>query len=57
MAQIVSHQRSPLARPGANLINVLAAFFSPACVLIFSGTFFKSYKKFKHLDFLSGDQK
>jgi len=42
---------------GANLINVLEAFFKPACVLIFSGVFCESCKKFKHLEFLPGAQK
>ncbi len=40
----------------ANLIYVPAAFFTPACVLIFS-VFFKSYYKFKSLEFLSRAQK
>jgi len=40
-----------------NLINILAAFFKSACVLIFSGAFFESDKKFKRLDFLPGAQK
>jgi len=42
---------------GANLINILAAFPEAACILIFSGTFLESYKKFKCLDFLPGAQK
>ncbi len=36
---------------GANLINVLVAFFKPACVLVFSEAFYESYKEFKSLDF------
>jgi len=27
-----------------HLTNILAAFFMPACILIFSGAFFESYK-------------
>jgi len=42
---------------GANLINILAAFFKPTWVLIFSVAAFESYKKIKHLDFLAVAQK
>jgi len=41
----------------ANLINALAAFLKPACILIFSGAFFEFYKKVKRLDVLPGAQK
>jgi len=37
--------------------NCTSGFVKPACVLIFSGAFFKSYKKFKCHDFLPGAQK
>jgi len=46
-----------LTPAGVNLINVLAAFFKPACVLFFSGAYFGSYKKFKRLNFLPEAQK
>jgi len=42
---------------GANLINVLAAFFKPACVLIFLEAYFDSYKRCKCLNFLLEAQK
>jgi len=44
-------------RTGVNLINVLEAFFKPACVLNFSEAYFESYKKFKYLNFLPEAQK
>jgi len=38
-------------------MNVLAAFFKPACALIFLAAYFDSYKKFKCLNFLPAAQK
>ncbi len=44
--------------PRANLINILAAaFFKPACALIFLEAYFDSYKQFKCLIFLLTAQK
>jgi len=39
------HVHTKLTETRANLINVPAAFFKPACVLIFLGAFVESSKK------------
>jgi hypothetical protein len=50
-------QQNMSIKPAANLINVLAAFFKPVCVLILLEAYFDSYKQFKCLNILPEAQK